>query len=226
VLADAVQSARRAAIATNAQAPLNQLVLALHNYHEACGQFPPAYLAAADGKPMHSWRVLILPYVEHQTLYNAYDFNEPWNGPNNRQLADRMPAVFHSPSEPNSTTYTNIVAVSGVGTAFPGAASTKLADLADGLENTILLTEIADSKINWLEPRDLRIEEMSFQVQDRSKPSISCAAWRQPYVVFADTIHAYAVSQTMPPAVLQALCTIAGGERATRTKLVAEGHLK
>jgi hypothetical protein len=226
LLADAVQSAGRAAIATSAQAPLNQLLLALHNYHDVHGELPPAYLADANGKPMHSWRVLILPYVEHQTLYNAYDFSEPWNGPNNLRLASRMPAVFHSPSEPDSPTFSNIVAVSGAGTAFPGGVSTKLADFTDGTANTILLTEIANSDIVWLEPRDLRVEDMSFQAQDHGKPSISCAAWRQPYVVFADTIRAYAVNQTMPPELLRALCTIAGGEPTTRAELAAQGHLK
>jgi len=44
--------------------------LAVANYHDSHGQFPPPYIAEADGKPMHSWRVLILPYLEHGELYD------------------------------------------------------------------------------------------------------------------------------------------------------------
>ena len=62
--------------------------MAVANYHETYGCFPPAYVADRDGKPMHSWRVLILPFLEQRELYNAYNFAEPWDGPNNRKLAD------------------------------------------------------------------------------------------------------------------------------------------
>src|SRR5688500_8670454 len=58
-----------------------QLGIALHSYHDEYGSFPPAYVADANGKPMHSWRVLILPFIEEQALYQRYRFNEPWNGP-------------------------------------------------------------------------------------------------------------------------------------------------
>ena len=59
----------------------NQLMnigLALYQYYEQYGSFPPAYIADESGKPMHSWRVLILPYLEESALYMQYDFNEPW----------------------------------------------------------------------------------------------------------------------------------------------------
>jgi translation elongation factor EF-Tu-like GTPase len=62
--------------------------LAVANYHETYGCFPPAYVADRDGKPMHSWRVLILPFLEQQELYHAYNFAEPWDGPNNRKLME------------------------------------------------------------------------------------------------------------------------------------------
>ena len=55
-------------------------------YEDEHGCFPPAYVADASGRPMHSWRVLILPYLDQQQLYDQYDFSEPWNGPNNQQL--------------------------------------------------------------------------------------------------------------------------------------------
>jgi Protein of unknown function (DUF1559) len=70
--------------------------LAVANYHETYGCFPPAYLANRDGKPMHSWRVLILPFLAQQELYRAYNFDEPWNGPNNRNLESRIGNIYVS----------------------------------------------------------------------------------------------------------------------------------
>lgn len=220
-----VRHARRMALAMCAQGRLNQLQLAMRNYHEFHGQFPPAFIADEDGKPMHSWRVLILPFVDEGKLYAEYDFHEPWDGPNNSRLSHRMPVFFHSDTEPPSGTNTNLVVITGPGTAFPGSTSTKLDDFRDGQENTILLTEISNSKIPWLSPQDLSVETMSFRVNDRLKAGISSIAWRKPYVVFADRIRGYPLSQTIPPDALRALTTIAGGEKVIREDLESQGHL-
>lgn len=220
-----IRQARRMALATNAKGRLNQLQLALHNYHDTYGSFPPAFFADENGNPMHSWRVLILPLIEEGKLYNAYDFREPWDGPNNARLANRMPAIFHSHTELPSTTNTNLVVITGPGTVFPGSTSTKRDDIRDGLANTILLTEIGHSSIPWLAPQDMSIESMSFRVKDALRPSISSAEWRQPYVVFADSITTYTLDQSISLEALRSLMTIAGGEPVTRDALELQGAL-
>jgi hypothetical protein len=73
--------------------PRGPLGRAIHNYYSANGCFPPAYIADKNRRPMHSWRVLLLPYLGENRLYGMYHFDEPWDGPSNRALADRMPAV-------------------------------------------------------------------------------------------------------------------------------------
>jgi hypothetical protein len=221
-----VQNAKRAALTINSQGPLNQLSLALHHYHDAYGCFPPAYVVDKKGVPAHSWRVLILPYAEQTSLYRAYDFNEPWNGPNNSRLAGQMPRIFCSPSEPESTHFTNIVAVTGPQTAFPGNSSTRLADFVDGAENTILLTEIHASTIPWLQPRDIDTQFATLTINGRDTVGVSSVYWRQPYVVFADSIHTYAVRNDTPPRLLRALTTPAGREPVTRSQLIDQGYLK
>lgn len=223
-----VREARRAAIRMASHSPLNQLLLALHNYHDLHGQFPPAYLADENGKPMHSWRVLVLPFVEAHELYDAYDFSEPWDGPNNSQLAYRMPRTFGSASEPPSNAYTNVVLITGPGTAFPGAESTRLSDFTDGTSNTILVTETSDSTIPWMAPRDIEVVDGIVPLGptgDPDRPGISAVAWRHPLVVFADSIRAYRLSYEIPPESLRALTTIAGGEPITRDALVEQGYL-
>src|SRR5262245_18129478 len=77
---------------------LKQIGLALQNYHDVYGSLPPAYIADANGKPLHSWRVLILPFLGERNLYEAYQFDEPWNGPSNSKLAEQVPACYRCPS--------------------------------------------------------------------------------------------------------------------------------
>src|SRR5262245_41674761 len=98
ILYPAVQQAREAARRSSCKCNLKILGLALHNYHDAHGCFPPAWLADSQGRPMHSWRVLILPYIDQAALYNRYNFAEPWDGPNNVKLLDEIPPVYKCPS--------------------------------------------------------------------------------------------------------------------------------
>ena len=81
LLLPAVQASREAARRAQCANNLKQIGLAFHNYHDAHKTFPPAYIPDKDGKPMHSWRVLILPYLEQQALYKRYNFDEPWDSP-------------------------------------------------------------------------------------------------------------------------------------------------
>src|SRR6476620_7242903 len=121
LLLPAVQAAREAARRMQCSNHLKQIGLALQNYHDHYHSLPPAYVADADGKPMHSWRVLILPYLEQKALYDKYNFNEPWNGPNNSKLHNEVVRVFCCPSRPGrqTNTETSYVVVTGPGTAWP-----------------------------------------------------------------------------------------------------------
>ncbi|MHB8862180.1 MAG: DUF1559 family PulG-like putative transporter [Pirellulaceae bacterium] len=73
---------------------LKQIGLALHNYHDVHRMFPPAVTYSADGVPMHSWRVLLMPYVEGNFFYDRYVMHEPWNGGSNGLLADATPNTW------------------------------------------------------------------------------------------------------------------------------------
>jgi hypothetical protein len=63
---------------------MHQLSLALRDYHEEHGHFPPAYITDKNGKPLHSWRTLILPYMEYEYLYRTFNLNQPWDAPKHR----------------------------------------------------------------------------------------------------------------------------------------------
>ncbi len=78
---------------------LFDISMALDTYHQVNGCYPPAYIADKDGKPMHSWRVLILPYLLGGGAHLQYRFDEPWNGPNNKKLLPQRPYDYACPDD-------------------------------------------------------------------------------------------------------------------------------
>ena len=143
---------------------LQQIMVALGDYHQAYGRFPPAYVADKSGRPMHSWRVLILPYLHCGSLYKQYNFKEPWDGPNNRKLLAARPPAYVCPSDKIASapaaTCTNYVAVVGRNAAWSGKKPKTAADVAP-LDRTVMLVEVADANIPWTEPRDLSLDSAS-----------------------------------------------------------------
>lgn len=175
---DHPESAREVVCRNN----LKQIGIALHAYHDTYKRLPPAYIADENGKPMHSWRVLILPFLERKDIYDAYCFDEPWDGPNNRKLAERLAATenpFNSYSCPEDhlkdwgSQETSYVVVVGPGTAWPGTKSTTLADVKDGTSQVILVVETHDSGIHWMEPRDFHVTQMAPRVNSPKGQGIS-----------------------------------------------------
>jgi hypothetical protein len=193
---------------------LTQLSVALFRYHEHYGHLPPAYIADEQGRPMHSWRVLLLEFID-ASLFTSYHFDEPWDGPNNRKLAVRMPTIYTCPNDhdnqSHTTGWTSYVAVVGSWTAFPGTKSTKRADADRGRGRTIVIAEVANSGINWMEPRDLDVTLMSFTLDDSSRPSISSNDPGGPGVVFLGGGRER-LAKDVTPAVLKALLMVHSDE--------------
>jgi hypothetical protein len=99
---------------------LRQIAIALLNYQNEKGYLPPPYVSDADGKPLYSWRVLILPYLERRDIFEQWKLDEPWDSPNNKPLSDIYLDTFRCPSDVSDGTkkpLTNYVAVVGPGTA-------------------------------------------------------------------------------------------------------------
>lgn len=154
---------------------IKQIGLALHNYHDTYGSFPPAVVYGHDGRPWHSWRTLLLPYLEQGDLYARYRFDEPWDGPNNRRIAaeTEILPIYRCPSEPDpSSTSTSYLAVVGAGTMWPPGGTTTLDDATDGADRTLHVVEVSDSGVHWMEPVDLRLDAMAFAIGPRNRPGI------------------------------------------------------
>jgi hypothetical protein len=145
----------RAVCASN----LSNIGLALHNYHLSQGCLPPAYVVDREGKPLYSWRVLMLPYMEEAGLYQSFHLDEPWDSPHNRTLISSMPTFFacstmfgEGGEEQGLTSY---LAVTGGGTAFDKTRATRFDEVEDGLGRTILVVENSQASVPWTAPFDL-----------------------------------------------------------------------
>ena len=74
----------------------------MHNYDSTHGSLPPHAIYGKDGKPLLSWRVLILPYIEEQALYEQFHLDEPWDSPHNEPLLRQIPRCYRSPLDGGS----------------------------------------------------------------------------------------------------------------------------
>ncbi|MBI1248589.1 DUF1559 domain-containing protein [bacterium] len=137
---------------------LKQLALALHHYHDAYGRFPAAYLADADGKPMHSWRVLILPFLDEKDLFDRYDFDQPWNSPHNLAVAKQTPAVYESmllSSKQNKQGLTTYKALAGPNTVLSTEGARSFREIPNGTANTIMTVDDTERPVPWSKPEDI-----------------------------------------------------------------------
>jgi hypothetical protein len=150
------------AAAARAQSTNNvkQIGIAFHNYHDTVGRFPAQAICDKQGKPLLSWRVAILPYVEQEALYKEFKLDEPWDSEHNKKLIARMPKTYASPASKKLDGHTTYLVPVGKETVFTGdPKGLKINDITDGTSNTIFLVEANDdSAVIWTKPDDLVVD--------------------------------------------------------------------
>jgi prepilin-type processing-associated H-X9-DG protein len=137
---------------------LKQMAIAMHNYHDVNRHFPPQANYSEDGKPLLSWRVAILPYIEEDALYKQFKLDQPWDSPHNKKLLARMPKVYAPVRGKAKENHTFYQVFTGKGTVFPGPKGTRIQDITDGTSNTVMIVEAGES-VPWTKPADLPFKE-------------------------------------------------------------------
>ncbi len=207
LLAPAVSAAREAAQRSQAMNNLKQQMLAMFNYESSMGTYPPVSIKDADDKPLLSWRVAILPFLDEEELYKEFHLDEPWDSPHNKTLLARMPAVYKSthnqPADPNSTFYQ---VFTDKGALFDTKGKgTKIVDVADGTSSTIAIVEAAKA-VPWTKPEDLPFDP------EKDLPKFGGLGFSSGFhVALADGSVRF-IQTTIDPKILKALITRAGGE--------------
>jgi hypothetical protein len=133
----------------------------MHSYEDTHGRLPPAAVCGEDGKPLLSWRVLLLPFLSQKDLYGQFKLDEPWDSPHNLRLLERMPSVYAPPPGkagmvPPYHTVCHVFV--GKGAAFEWGRGLRLKhDFPDGLSNTFLVVE-AGKPVPWTKPEELEYD--------------------------------------------------------------------
>jgi hypothetical protein len=208
LLRPAVASARAAARRAQSTNNLKQIGLAFFNYHNANNCFPAAVLRGGKDRSIpYSWRVAILPYIDQQELYNQYHFDEPWDGPNNRKLIDKMPVIYAHPGAdgaPSSRGHTTYFVFTGPSTAVGAGDEPQIQKITDGTSNTIMAVE-ARREVPWTKPEDIPFDPKA------PLPDLGGFDREGFEALFADGSVHY-IKKSIHPVTLKALITRDGGE--------------
>jgi prepilin-type processing-associated H-X9-DG protein len=203
----AVTAARDAPKRSQSVNNLKQIMLAMHNYHSAMNTFPPAGISDAEGKPLLSWRVAILPYIDQADLYKEFHLDEPWDSEHNKKLIPRIPAIYKStrnqPADPNAT-FTQVF--TGNGALFDTKGKgVGIAEVTDGTSNTIAVVE-AGTAVIWSKPEDIPFDP------EKDLPKFGGPGFSGGFNAgFADGSVKF-LKNSIDPITLKALITRAGGE--------------
>ncbi|MDC0308569.1 MAG: DUF1559 domain-containing protein [Planctomycetaceae bacterium] len=147
---------------------LKHIGLALHNYHDTYGGFPPAYTMDAQGNPLHSWRTLILPFVDQAPLYDTIDLTKPWDDPVNAEAFAQTLPIYRCPSTERSLTVYHALITDD---SFLTPTESKVLETNPDNAETLMVIEVAEEHaVHWMDPQviDAKVslgfnEETEFQ---------------------------------------------------------------
>jgi prepilin-type processing-associated H-X9-DG protein len=183
-----VEVSREAARQVNCINNMKQIGLGLFGYENANKHFPPIYTCDKEGKPLRSWLVEILPYMEYDSIYNRLNKEEPWNSPLNAQILPHAISEYICPSANRDVKdcSSNYMAITGPGTIWKADGTKKISDLANGSSNSIVAVEVVDSGKHWAEPLALTVDEVLENMKTGKGVRISCGHTNVVNVLFAD----------------------------------------
>jgi hypothetical protein len=229
------ESAQRAAQPVKCSNNMRSIVLAFHDYHDTHNALPPLYTVDENGKPLHSWRVLILPYIEQQQLYWQIKFDEPWDSEHNKQFHHLVIPTYacsdNTLAKPGAACTYSVIAGERPGrvfsdddgnpistrTGFTPAAkaretfSENFGTIADGLSNTLALVEVKQP-FCWMDPTaDVTLDELAKGI---NKPDgrLGSPHEKGMNVVLFDCVFRF-VLETTDPKILRAMAGVNDGRK-------------
>jgi predicted Zn finger-like uncharacterized protein len=195
---------------------LEQIAAALNVYAADYGNYPPPAITDQAGRPLLSWRVLLLPYLDEQKLYDGLDLTRSWDDPINAAQLSRMPTVFQHPNGPTRGLYnqSGYHLITGAGTLFPSTGPLGPGDIIDDPAQTILVIE-ARSNIgvtSWAQPGDVDIANIKATIQGGAEIELGGLLNEGLGMATTDG-RGHLLPSSPDPLILRSLVTPRGGER-------------
>ncbi|WP_165069804.1 DUF1559 family PulG-like putative transporter [Paludisphaera rhizosphaerae] len=157
LLLPASRSSGEASKRAQCQNNLRNIMLGLNGYAEAHGGvLPPAYTVAPDGRRLHSWRTLILPYLDLADIYQTIDLSKPWNDPVNAKAFETTLAIYRCPSAYDRRSNRTVFRASVGPHAFLRPTEPRtIATITDGQASTLAVVEVSpEEAMPWMSPED------------------------------------------------------------------------
>ena len=133
---------------------LRKIILAALDF-ESQEQFFPKNIESDNGMPLLSWRVMLLPQLGYETLFNKFKIDEPWDSEHNKKLLAQMPDVFQHP-DVDAKSKTVYLGFEGKNAMLETGKEISFGAIADGTSNTIFCAESnPDSAVEWTKPADI-----------------------------------------------------------------------
>ena len=215
IMLPAVQASREAARRAQCTNNLKQIALAMHNYHAANNAFPRPAITDKQGKPLLSWRVAILPYIEQGPLYEKFKLDEPWDSPHNQALLKYIPNTYLCPSRARAESFTTTYQVlKGPGALFEDGKGVPINEITDGTSNTLMVVE-AKQEVPWTKPDDLSFGPAA----DASLLGVGSSHSGGFNAALADGSVRF-IGNTINPIVFRTLVTRGGGEVVNPAQIV------
>lgn len=165
----ATRSSRGAARRAQCSNNLKQIALALRHYADDHKTLPPACTVDENGKPLHSWRTLILPYIEQKPLYDTIDLSKPWDDPANLEAFKTRVPVFQCPERDCPADHTKYLALVGPKACFQSTRPRPFSEITKSHSETAMLIEVDPGHaVHWMAPHDAD-EALLLSLDQKSK---------------------------------------------------------
>ena len=190
---------------------LHEMGKGLQDYETQKSAMLPGATADAQGRILHSWQTMLLPYLEEEALYKKIKLSKPWNAPENDANFKFVVGAFINPSvedDSKDAAGYGLSHYSGNARVMGGTEPLKKADFQGGEARTIVAGEAAGNFKPWGKPGNWRDPKLGIN----QSPDGFGGNRKGPTIFLKADGGTIGLMDDIDPVVFQSLCTPGGKE--------------